>query len=328
MPIECVVLSAADVAELLSLDDAIASQRRAFEALANGVARLAPKVGVDGSDGSLALNYTARLAPEAGAVAKFVSVNPTNAGRGLPTINAVITVLDPATGQVAAIMDGTSVTTLRTAAASAVAADVLAPHGPVSLVVIGTGVQAAAHVRAIAAVRELTSITVVGRREQPTRALTAALSQELGKSVSPSLAAATAVPGADIVALCTTSSTPVLEHEWLREGTTLISVGSFTPERCEVQQATVRQAELVVVDDLPSSLEHAGPIMAAVKSGALQAVSIASIGDILIGSHPGRANASDLVFYNSVGVGVQDAAAAEVVLARAIAAGRGQRVRQ
>lgn len=245
---------------------------------------------------------------------------------GLPTVHGLITVLHPTTGRPLAIIDGTAVTTLRTAAASALAVDVLARRDASRLVVIGTGVQAHAHVRAIAAVRDLTRITVAGRRVDATRELADRLSDELGHQVIASISPAVCVPEADLVALCTASFTPVVEHGWIRPGSTVISVGSFTPDRCEVQRATVTAADLVVVDDLETSLEHAGPIIRAVQTGSLQSSDIVSLAEILAGKHPGRTEADDVVYYNSVGLGVQDAAAAETIVQVALAVGLGRTV--
>ena len=123
---EILVLSAADVRSLLDVDAAITSQQTAFEALGRGEALLPARLLVDGAEGSVSFCYAARLALTEGAVCKFGSVNPSNAARGVPTISAVITVLDGADGRPVALMDGTTVTTIRTSAASAVAIRALA----------------------------------------------------------------------------------------------------------------------------------------------------------------------------------------------------------
>lgn len=326
MGYECRVLSESDVLRLLTWDDAISSQRRAFTALAAGRTQLPDKVGVRGGDDALLLNYTARLSLDAPPVAKLVSVNPLNSRLGLPLIHGVITVLDPVTGRVVAIIDGTSVTTRRTAAASALVADVLAQPSLARIVIIGTGVQAQAHAAAICRVRDPELITIVGRRREPTTDLARLLSSTLDREVQASTSAASCVPGAGLVLLCTNSHTPVLDHGWLSPGTTVISVGSFEPDRCEVQRLTVSRADLVVVDHLPTSLQHAGPIIRAVQTGGLPLEAVVEFGSILTGAHPGRQRPEELIFVNSVGIGVQDAAAAEFLVDAAMRTGFGQRI--
>lgn len=327
MPHELVVLDADDVSTLFDYATAIASQQRAFTELGRGSATLAPKVGVEGANGSIALSYNARISPEAGAVSKLVSLNPDNADRDLPMIHGIITVLDPATGRPVAVMDGTSVTTVRTAAASAVAIEALATAGADTLVVVGTGVQAEAHVRACTETRTWASVTIVGRTPEKADALAARLTDDLGVEVASGTDVRAAVRDADVVALCTTSADPVVEHDWLRAGSTVVSVGSFIPDRSEIEQTTMREAHAVIVDDVDTALEHAGPIMQAVDGGILTADDLGTLGEVLTGKHAGRTSDDAIIVYNSVGIGVQDAAAAEAIVERAHETGRGQRVR-
>lgn len=173
-------LSGDRVTDLLDADAAIASQRAAFTALGDGTADLPGKIMHPSRfDDSVVFAYVSRLSADTGAVAKFGSVNPANARAGLPTIHAVISALDPVTGQLVAVMDGTAVTTLRTAAGSAVAVDVLAAPDATRLAVLGSGTQALAHVRAIARVRDLTSVHLwspdPGRRTRAAETLAAEL---------------------------------------------------------------------------------------------------------------------------------------------------------
>ena len=159
-PSDMLVLSAADVERLFTLNVAIESQRAAFTALGRGTAVLPPRLLVPGAGESVAFCYAARLSPGGAAVSKFGSVNPANSARGLPSVTALVTVLDAETGQPVAVMDGTSVTTIRTSAASAVAASVLARPGARTLAVLGSGVQAKAHVTALSAVLDLDEVRI------------------------------------------------------------------------------------------------------------------------------------------------------------------------
>src|SRR5437764_940081 len=153
---EPLLLGTSDVERALTLDVAFASQREAFLSLARGEAVSPDKLTLPGAPGTAwTLCYAARTAPEGGVVVKVVGVAEHNPARGLPMVNGVVLATDAATGRLAAIMDGTSITTLRTASASAVAVAALATDNAAELAVIGSGVQAVAHVHAIARVRPL-----------------------------------------------------------------------------------------------------------------------------------------------------------------------------
>lgn len=313
------VLSAADVERLFHLDLAIESQRAAFTALGRGEAVLPPRLLVPGADDSVAFCYAARLSPGGAAVSKFGSVNPANAARGLPTVSAVITVLDPADGHPLAVLDGTSVTTLRTSAASAVAASALARPGARTLAVLGSGMQARGHVRALARVLpELREVRIYSPSAERRSALARGLDSGAagGYPVRAAASAAAAVRDADIVACCTTSVSPVLDPAWLAPGALVISVGSFEPGRCEVPASLV-PASSVVVDDVAAAVSDAGPIVTAVASGAISAGDLVPLGAVVTGQVPGRRSDSGVVYYNSVGLGVQDAAAALAIVSAA-----------
>ncbi|MEU5297606.1 ornithine cyclodeaminase family protein [Streptomyces umbrinus] len=308
-------LSRDQVAALLDTDTAIRSQRAAFTALGEGTAELPGKImHPSGFDDSVVFAYLARLSADTGPVAKIGSVNPGNAAAGLPTIHAVINALDPVTGQLVAVMDGTAVTTLRTAAASAVAFDALATPDSAELGLIGSGTQALEHARSVARVRDLRAVRIWSptpdRRTRAARLLAA----ELGIPVKAVGSAEEAVSGLPMVAACTLSSTPVVRGEWLAPGCTVVSVGSFEPSRSEVDTEVVRRASAVVVDDPETAAEHAGPVVDALRAGTLTRQDLIPLGEVLTGRREGRTTGRDIVYYNSVGVGVQDAAAAWAVI--------------
>ncbi|WP_233576043.1 ornithine cyclodeaminase family protein [Saccharopolyspora rhizosphaerae] len=307
------LLNDTDVAAALDHDSAIASQRLAFTALGRGEAQLAPKSAIRTGEDTV-LSYLSRLSPRHGPVAKLVSVNPGNAERGLASISATVLVLDAETGTPIATMAGTTLTEIRTAAGSAVAVDALAPAEADVLAVIGSGVQARAHVRAIARVRALREVRIHSRDPARREAAAAELAAELGLHVRPAGTPAEAVRGAGVVAACTLSAEPVVPTSDLAPGATVVSVGSFEPHRREVDGELLRAAATIVVDDTDTAVHHAGPIMTALAEGELTRDGITPLGAVLTGQAPGRKTPEDLVFYNSVGIGVQDAAAALAVL--------------
>ncbi|UXX96237.1 ornithine cyclodeaminase family protein [Streptomyces sp. AD2-2] len=308
-------LSGDRVTDLLDTDAAIASQRAAFTALGDGTADLPGKIMHPSRfDDSVVFAYVSRLSADTGAVAKFGSVNPANARAGLPTIHAVISALDPVTGQLVAVMDGTAVTTLRTAAGSAVAVDALAAPDATRLAVLGSGTQALAHVRAIARVRDLTSVRLWSPNPERRTRAAETLAAELPFPVEPSATAREAVTGASVIAACTLSTTPVVHGEWLTPGCTVVSVGSFEPTRSEVDPDVLRRSAAVVVDDPETAAEHAGPIVGALRESLLTPDDLVPLGAVLTGRRAARTRPDDIVYYNSVGLGIQDAAAAWAVV--------------
>lgn len=311
-----IMLTDAQVAEALDLDTAFASQRAAFEALGRGVAQLAEKAVLPNpADGSVALCYVSRLSPEHGAVCKFVDVHPANVALGLPSISGTVLVLDGDTGRLTAVLDARTLTEVRTAAGSAVAVDALAPTEADELAVLGCGVQGKAHVRAVHRVRPLRRVRLWSPSRERRERAAAQLTEELGVPVVAMASAAEAVRGAPLVATCTLSETPVVAVEQLATGATVVSVGSFEAHRCEVPVELLSAAR-VVVDDVATAVEHAGPVVRGLASGTLRRAELVSLGEVLVGTAPGRTEDAELVFYNSVGLGVQDAAAAHAVLAK------------
>jgi ornithine cyclodeaminase/alanine dehydrogenase-like protein (mu-crystallin family) len=324
---DLLVLSAADVHAVFDVGTAIESQRAAFGALGRDEALLAPRALVPSGE-DVAFCYVSRL-PGTGPVAKFGSVNAGNAARGLPSVHAMVTVLDAEDGRPVAIIEGTSVTTLRTSAASAVAIDHLAVPDACRLAVIGCGVQGRAHVEALAAVRPVSEVRLFSRTAESAKALAAEVragntpAAETPTVETPTVEVAAsareAVEGADMVAVCTTSTEPVVRGSWLSPGCTVVSIGSFGPDRSEVDAELVAKASAVVVDDVETSVEQAGSI---VRAG-LTRNDLIPLGRVVAGLSDARRTADDIVFYNSVGLGVQDTAAAARIVERARAQGVG-----
>ncbi|MFJ9893076.1 ornithine cyclodeaminase family protein [Streptomyces sp. NPDC091280] len=308
-------LSGDRVTRLLDPDAAIASQRAAFTALGERTADLPGKIMHPSRfDDSVVFAYVSRLSADTGAVAKFGSVNPANARAGLPTVHAVISALDPHTGRLVAVMDGTAVTTLRTAAGSALAVDALANPDAAHLAVLGSGTQALAHVRAIAQVRDLAAVRLWSPDPARRTRAAATLDAELPFPVEAVDSAHRAVTDASLVATCTLSTTPVVRGAWLAPGCTVVSVGSFELTRREADPEVLRRAAAVVVDDPETAAAHAGPIVDALRDRTLAPDDLIPLGAVLTGRRSARTGPDDIVHYNSVGLGIQDAAAAWAVV--------------
>jgi len=316
------VLSRAEVDRLLDLD-------RLREAIAGAMADLsANRVSMPLRIAAIVPERDAKLAampaylPSSGAlVTKLVSLFPRNTDR--PTHQAVIVVFDADNGSPLALMDGEAITAARTAAGSALATDLLARKDPYRLVVIGTGVQARAHLRAVSRVRKFGAICVVGRDREKAEAL----AKEFGASGYVDIQQA--LREADVVCACTHSKEPVVRREWLKPGVHVNSVGYNTAGR-EVDGATFRDA-LVVVESRAAALAAppagSNDIAMAIAEGAMTPEHVhAEIGELVSGARTGRTDATQITLYKSVGVAVQDAAAAAMVLEAARKSGVGRTI--
>ncbi|HEY7282812.1 MAG TPA: ornithine cyclodeaminase family protein, partial [Actinomycetota bacterium] len=314
------VLSRAEVASLLDPDVLVEALAAAMIDLSSGEASMPTRVAalVPRTDGLLGA-MPAWLPSASVLETKLVSVFPRNAG-GVPTHQAVIVVFDQDTGEPASLMDGTEITAQRTAAGSALATRLLARADSRRLAVVGTGVQARAHLRYVVRVREFEQVVVAGRNPDHARTLAGAVSAELGGAVSVAESIEAAVRGADVVCAATHAETPVLRRAWLGDGAHVNSVG-WTATGSEVDPETVRDA-MVVVESRSSALSEgpggANDLVWPIRDGVVGPDHVhAEIGEILAGTRPGRTSADQLTLYKSVGVAVQDAAAAGLVLRRA-----------
>ena len=313
------ILSAADVQASVDMAGAIESMRDAFAALADGTATVPVRLALETEHG-VTLFMPAHLASSGSTGAKVVSVNAGNADRGLPMIQAVILALDPETGRLLAILDGTWLTALRTGAIGGLAAALLSREDSSTVALFGAGVQARTQLEAVRCVRSIADIRVVDRIGDSADSLVEELSGVSARRVDDP---DEAIDGADIVIAATTSHTPVFDGSKIASGTHVTGVGSFTPEMREVDTALVLRAR-VVVDQREATLAEAGDIIGPISDGVVdESVISAEIGEIVLGVQPGRISADEITFFKSVGNAVQDIAVAALVLERAQAAGRG-----
>jgi len=267
--------------------------------------------------------------PSSGALAtKLVSLFPRNTDR--PTHQAVIVVFDSENGTPLALMDGEAITAARTAAGSALATDLLARKDAQVLAVIGTGVQARAHLHAVPRVREFREVRVAGRHGDKAMALVEEARQWLPRAnLRMTTSYSQAEDGADVICAATHSAEPVVQRDWLSAGAHVTSVGYNTAGR-EVDGATFRDA-LVVVESRSATLAPppagSNDIAMAIAEGAMTREHVhAELGELVSGARPGRTEATQITLYKSVGVAVQDAAAAAMVLENARKTGVGRTI--
>jgi ornithine cyclodeaminase/alanine dehydrogenase-like protein (mu-crystallin family) len=254
----------------------------------------------------------------AGASVKVVTVMPGNAARGLPTIHAVVAFIDAESGEPVAILDGATLTAMRTGAASGVGARLLARPDARILALFGVGAQAAWQVRAVMAARPIAELRVFARTAAARESFAASMADELGPDIRV-VAAATAeaaVRDADVICCATTSSEPVFSAGWVAPGTHVSAVGSFRRGMIELPPENFAAAALVAVDSREAALVEAGDLLAAIDAGLLAADGFVEIGDIDSDWAVTRDPAAITVF-KSVGLAIQDLAAAELVVANA-----------
>ncbi len=321
------LLDKREVESLLDPDALRAAVAAALADLSAGRASMPTRIAAMVADQGALLAAMPAYLPGAGALTtKLVSLFPRNTDR--PTHQAVIVAFDPATGTPTAFMDGEAITAARTAAGSALATDLLARPDVATLAVLGAGVQGRAHLRAVPRVRRFHEIVIAARDGAKALALAREIAAQTGMSTR-TASFSEAVRAADVVCACTHSADPVVRREWLRPGVHVNSVGYNTAGR-EVDGETVAAA-LVVVESRAAALAPppggSNDLLWPIRDGLIEATHVhAELGEIVSGARPGRADASQLTLYKSVGVAVEDAAAAALVLRLARERGVGRTI--
>ncbi len=314
------ILKGTDVRQALPMDLAIEGMKRAFQAWSAGTveAPLRSRVPVPEQSGVL-LTMPASVPEEQSLMVKLVTVFGNNPAQQLPLIHALVLAFHPKTGVPLALIDGESLTGIRTGAGGGAATDVLARPESTVVGVLGSGIQARAQLEAVCAVRTIEEARVYS----PTRAHAEALVADLAgqgpipKNLRAVDSSQEAVRDADIVCAATTSTTPVLRYADLRPGVHLNGVGSFQASMQEVDLETVRHA-LVVADSRQSVLAEAGDLVIPIQQGQLDPSHVhAELGEVLNGTRPGRTSPDQVTFFKSCGLAAQDAVAARLVLDQA-----------
>lgn len=324
-------LSAQEVRQALPMAEAIAGMQAAYAGLSTGRAVMPPRVhvGVAARAGTM-LVMPAYLPDEtAPALAvKVVSVFPHNAARGEPVIYGLVLALDAASGRPLAIMEGGALTAIRTGAASGAATALLARPDAATAAIIGSGVQARTQLEAVCTVRPIRTVRVYSLDRDQAQRFAAAMAGQgpIPADVRVMETPEEAVRDADVICTATTSATPVFDGRALAPGAHVNAVGAYLPGMQEVDVTTLRRA-LVVVDSRAAVLAEAGDLIIPIQAGEFTADQIhAELGEIVAGRKPGRASPQQITFFKSVGLAVQDAAAARIVLHNAQAAGLGAEI--
>lgn len=315
------VLSQKDIQSAMTMAEAIEAVGRAYIQLSRGsvVAPLRTQVPVEEKGGVIL--FMPAFLPKSGALgAKIVSVFPQNVRLQLSTIHAVVVLLDRETGRPTALLDGTYLTALRTGAASGVATDLLARQNSRTAAIFGAGVQGRTQLEAVCTVRAISKVWIYDPIPDAAGAFVSAMLEQgdpIPRDISVARTPVEALRGADIVCTATTSMKPVFRDEDLNIGVHINGIGSYTPEMQEIPGPTVIRSK-IVVDSLSASLAEAGDLMIPLQHKMLAESDIhGEIGQIAAGDIPGRESESEMTFFKSVGLAVQDVACATLALERA-----------
>ena len=322
---QVLLLSEADVRAVLSMDDLIAAMEGALADFSSGGVTQPLRTVLDVGEHHAFYGVMPAYLPGTPALGtKLVTVFGGNAIVGLPTHLAHIVLLDPHTGALRALMDGRYITEARTAAVSAVSVDHLAREGARTLAIIGSGVQARSHLEAISRVRDLSEVRVWSRSLARRESFVLDMQPHSTARITMAASAEAAVRDAHIVVLVTASKEPVVQSDWIADGTHVCAVGACRPTEREMDPALVARAD-VVVDSREGALKEAGDIVLAINDGAITPDHIrAELGEVVSGHAPGRRSQARVTIFKSLGMAVEDVAAAHLAYVRARAEGRGR----
>jgi ornithine cyclodeaminase/alanine dehydrogenase-like protein (mu-crystallin family) len=317
------ILSDRDIRAALTPAAVIASQAAAYRLAAGGTVPGSGHFHFSGpADQDLVFAHGA-VVPGAGAVFKTGVQVPANTGRGVATVQATVTLHDRTTGVPVALLNGATVTTLRTAGGLVAAAAALTGSGPARLGIFGTGAQAWELARLAAAVLPLAATTVWSPSEDGRqRVATDSRWQQLGVTVA--AGPEQLARNSSVLATCTSSAEPVLHGRWLGAGSTVLTMGSYAPDRREIDLAASRRADLTFVDG-PDAERSIGPLVAAAQAGPTHPGAVRLVGTVVDGG-AGRTADDQIVVFHSSGLGVQDATLALAAYTSAAAAGVGTHV--
>lgn len=302
------------VAEVLRPEPLIDAVEAAFTHRGRGQPNPGGVLGVEMAAGGFHLKAAALSADRGVFAAKLNGNFPGNpAANGMPTIQGLMIVADVCTGAPLAIMDSGSVTRLRTAAATAVAIKHLANTGADQLTIIGCGVQAYDHIRFAHVVRPLRRVVLVDAQPEQAQRLAIRVVRELGMEISVGADVASACAESEIIITCTTSRAAFLERTMVPPGAFVAAVGADNPHKSELAAALLANAQ--VITDSTAQCAEIGDLRHAITSGVMTAANVhAELGEVVAGVRPGRESASQRIVFDSTGLPIQDAAAAQLAL--------------
>jgi ornithine cyclodeaminase len=321
------LLSRQDIETVLTMEDAIAAVDKSYQHYSAGKTTIPVRTAVEITEKHGVGLFMPGYSPDLGAYGlKIVSVFSDNLSKGLPTISALMVLLDSATGNPLAVMEASWITAVRTGAASGVATGLLACRDAATLAVIGAGVQARTQIEAICAVRPIKAVRIVYHKDcQKALELADRLrKRHAGVTFQVTTDAEGAVRDAAIVVTATTARSPVFAADWVRPGTHINAIGSFKPDMQEIPAGLLRLASKIVVDTREGAIAEAGDFIIPIREGTFGAGDIyAEVGEIASGRLSGRQSLAEITLFKSVGLAALDLAVARLVYDRACRQGVG-----
>jgi alanine dehydrogenase len=319
------LLTERDVRQLLSMDDLIEAMHSALAELSSGRVQQPLRTVLEIGEQKAFFGVMPAHVPTTGALGtKLVTVFGSNAALGLPTHLATILLFDSTTGELLSVMDGRFITEARTAAVSAVSAKLLAREDAAVLAIIGSGVQARSHLRALTRVRKVREVRVWSPTERRRLDFADEMQAETSARIRPVPSARDAVEGADLIVLATAAREPVIQGDWVATGAHIAAVGACRPDQREMDAALVARAR-VFVDSRSGALAEAGDLVLAIREGAFAPQQIAGeLGELASGLIAGRRGPDDITLFKSLGMAVEDVAAAHLAHVRATERGLGR----
>jgi alanine dehydrogenase len=313
------ILTADEVRRALPMHEAIEAMKKAYASLSNGTAvvPLRTRLSIPGSEAlSLFMPAFVNSQGENALAIKVVSLFPTNPAHGLAYIQAAVLVFDSETGQAVALLEGSSLTAIRTGAASGAAIDLLGRSDSKVVAVFGAGAQGRTQLEAACTARNIETAFICDADQAKAKSFAEEMKskQIIAKDLRVASNAKEAVENADIICTATTATQPVFEDKNLKAGTHISAVGSYTPEMQEVPAETLQRAR-IFVDSRSAALEEAGDLIQPMRAGLFNESHIhGELGELILGKIPGRQSQEEITYFKSVGIAVQDAMAAQVAL--------------
>jgi ornithine cyclodeaminase/alanine dehydrogenase-like protein (mu-crystallin family) len=313
------ILTAEDVRNALPMNEAIEAMKKAYASLSDGTAvvPLRTRLPIPGSE-ALSLFMPAFVNSQDGnaLAVKVVSLFPTNPARGLAYIQAAVLVFDPETGRAIALLEGSSLTAIRTGAASGAAVDLLARADSKVVAVFGAGAQGRTQLEAACSARKIETAFIYDANTGKANSFAAEMKARgsIPTDLRVASSAREAIENAEIICTATTSTKPVFDDKNVRAGTHISGVGSYTPEMQEVPAETLQRAR-IFVDSRTASLEEAGDLIQPMRAGLFDESHIhGELGELVLGKISGRQSQEEITYFKSVGIAVQDAMAAQIAL--------------
>lgn len=315
--IKLLFISKEEIMNCYTMKEAIEADKRALVAYSSGKATvpLRTNLSVPEANGqSLYMPAYVQGNPASLGI-KIVSVYPENSKKNLPSVPATMIVLNPATGIVEAILDGTYLTQLRTGAVQGAATELLAREEAEIGALIGTGGQAQAQLEAMLTVRKLKEVRIFDIDIENARLFADQMNEKFDAAIFAVKTSQECVQDADIITTVTTSKQATFSAEWIKRGAHINGVGAYTPEMCEIPKEIIKQADVIIFDTMDGVLEEAGDFIEPLKSGFISKDHYrGELGQLLNGTIQGRQSADEITIFKTVGSAVLDTTVASEIV--------------